>query len=363
MLIGATATGVGDNFVTPFSRTLPGPEHFATVIDNILHGRSLVHGPDALALDLLAIILGAIVASLAASLRRPMLALATAGALLAGWSAIAFAAFAHARIWLNGVFPTLAVILTLALVSAIRLVREGRLLKDTERRRANLSRYVPPAVADALGGADTPYGTDTVQQAAVMFVDMVGFTRIGEHLSPAEQLALLRAFHARIEAAVTAHGGVIDKFVGDGASAAFGLASPSLEDAAKALRCARQLAADVQAWAAERAAAGRPPPAVSIGLHYGPVVVGDLGGAAQRQFTVSGDTVNVASRLEAMTRALGVVIIASDALVDCARAAGGSEALAGFVELPPQPIRGRTRPVGIWACPGGNLGQNYADEA
>lgn len=363
VLIGATATGVGDNFVTPFGRALPGPEHFATVIDNILHGRSLVHGRDALALDLLAIVIGAVLAALAASFRLPLLALAAAAALLAGWGAIAFAAFAHAGIWLNGVFPTLAILLTLALVTAIRLARDRRLLDEAERRRANLSRYVPPSLADALGAADVAYGNDAVQQAAVMFVDLVGFTRIGEHLSPGEQLALLRAFHARVEAAVTAHGGVIDKFVGDGASATFGLASPSLDDAASALRCARRLAADVEAWASERAAAGQPPPAVGIGLHYGPVVVGDIGGAAQRQFTVSGDTVNVASRLEAMTRGLGVVIVASDAVMECARAAGAPDALAGFVELPPQPIRGRTRPLGVWAWPGEKPGPNGAVQA
>lgn len=352
VLIGATATGVGDSFVTPFSHALPGPEHFATVIDNVLHARPLIRGNGTVAFDLAAILAGALLTALAASLGGPLAAFTGGLAVLAAWAATAFFAFASARLWLDGVFPTLSILLTLGLVAAVRLGREGRLRRDAERRRTNLSRYVPPALAEALsGGAAAGHGQDTVQQAAVMFVDMVGFTRLGEHLSPAEQLALLRAFHARVEAAVGAEGGIIDKFVGDGASAVFGVSSPSPSDAARALRSARKLAADVAAWAAERQAEGNPAPAVGIGVHYGPVIVGDIGGATQRQFTVSGDTVNVASRLETLTRSLGAVILASDAVVDCARAAGGADAFAGFVELEPQPIRGRSRPVGVWAWP------------
>lgn len=352
VLIGATGTGAGDNFVTPFSRTLPGAEHFATVIDNILHGRALARGTPVVAADLLAILLGAVAAALAASLRRPVLALAAGAALLAGWAGVAMAAFAIAGIWLNGVFPTLAIVLTFSLMTAARWITGSRLLGESERRRANLARYVPPSLAERLAGAAIPYADDRVQPAAVMFIDMVGFTRLGENLAPPEQLALLRAFHARVEAAVAAHGGVIDKFMGDGASASFGLGSPTLDDAAQALRAALRLAGDIAAWGAERTGAGLPAPAVSIGVHYGPVVVGDIGGAAQRQFTVSGDTVNVASRLEAMTRSLGAVIVASDAVVECARATGAADLLDGFSALPEQPIRGRRRRMGVWAWPG-----------
>ncbi|MBL8659713.1 MAG: adenylate/guanylate cyclase domain-containing protein [Rhodospirillales bacterium] len=350
VIIGATATGVGDSFVTPFSRTLPGPEHFATVIDNILHHRFLIRGERALAFDLLAIVAGALLAAAAASIRRPLIAMAAAAALLLGWAAVAQATFVFGRLWLNGVFPTLAIILTLSLVTAIRLVGEGRLRREAERERTNLARYVPAAFADLLAGADKPFGSDKVQQAAVMFVDMVGFTRIGEQLTPPEQLALLRAFHRRVEAVISAHGGTIDKFAGDGASASFGALGPQVEDAARALRCARALAADIAAWGASHADRAQAP-RIGIGLHYGPVVVGEIGGERQQQFTVSGDTVNMASRLEALTRSHGVVIIASDALVECARAVGESDALAGFVPLPDQAIRGRTRPFAVWAWP------------
>ncbi len=350
VIIGATASGVGDSFVTPFSRTLPGPEHFASVIDNILYHRYLIRGERALAFDLLAIFAGALLAAAAATIRRPLIAMAAAAALLVGWAALAQAAFVFGRLWLNGVFPTLTIILTLSLVTAIRLVGEGRLRREAERQRTNLARYVPAAVAGRLAGADKPYGADRVQQAAVMFVDMVGFTRIGEHLAPAEQLALLRAFHGRVEAVISAHGGSIDKFVGDGASASFGAFDPQVEDAARALRCARALSDDIAVWAATYADRGSAP-RISIGVHYGPVVIGEIGGARQQQFTVSGDTVNMASRLEALTRSHGVVIIASDALMECARAVGETDAVAGFVALPDQAIRGKSRPMGVWAWP------------
>jgi adenylate cyclase len=171
---------------------------------------------------------------------------------------------------------------------------------------------------------------------------------MAETLPAAEALDLIRAFHGRVERAVLDQGGMVDKYIGDGALAAFGAIDPDPAAPAAALACARALADAMAHWSAERQAAGAPGLAIGLGIHTGTVLVGDVGGAQQPQFTVIGDTVNVASRLEGLTRTLGCIIVASDATIDAARAAGGADAVAGFERHGDQSLRGRVAPVGVW---------------
>jgi adenylate cyclase len=90
---------------------------------------------------------------------------------------------------------------------------------------------------------------------------------------------------------------------------------------------------------------------VAVGIHYGPVLMGDIGGERQFQFTVVGDTVNVASRLEALTREVGAAILVSDAVVDQVRETGAEALLAGFEPLPTRQLRGREGLLRLWAMP------------
>jgi adenylate cyclase len=348
VLIGGAAVGVGDTFATPFGKSLPGVEHYASVIDNIIHDNGLVHGNWTLAVDVVAILLGGLSAAAITSLFSPLIAGLATLALLAGWAALAFIVFAAAGVWLNFTMPAAAAILVFAWLSVGRAMGERRMRRSAERQRRNLARYVPTNLADSLAGRDRPYADDRVQNAAVMFVDIVGFSTLGERMSPGEQLELLRGFHRRVERAVREHRGTIDKFIGDGASVTFGIPEPGPADALDAVLCARRLADDIAGWTADLGTAGQSPITIGIGLHFGPVVVGEIGGENQVQLTITGDTVNVASRLEALTRTHGATIVASDTLVEAARAADGGTALDGFVELPKQTVRGRTGLLGLW---------------
>ena len=351
VLIGATALGIGDTFPAPFTPTLPGTEHYATVIDNILHDRVLIRDDRATALDMTAILVGGLAGAALAGLGPLAITGPALVVLLAGWGAIATVALSAGHLWLSFVFPTAAIVLNFAWCALARALTEQRRRRLAERERRNLSRYFSPAVVQALADRDDPFTFDRMQNAAIMFVDLVGFTRQTEHMSPAEAVAMLRQFHRRVERAVFANNGTLDKYMGDGAMACFGVPAPGFADAGNAIHCARRLADDMSAWGRERAAEGQPPLQIGIGLHYGHVLMGNLGGEQQFAFTVTGDAVNVASRLEALTRTHEVTVIASDAVVEAARAADPAiEAdLAGFFAIPGQAIRGRDEPIDLWA--------------
>ncbi len=217
-------------------------------------------------------------------------------------------------------------------VEGLRLGDERRRRRGLERQKANLARYFAPAVVERLALSDRPAGLDRTQDAVVMFIDIVGFTRVSETMAPADAMALLRRFHTLVERAVFAHGGMVNDFMGDGAMVCFGVPDPSPTAAVDAIRAALDLLDALTA-------APEPRLRVGIGIHAGPVLMGDIGGATQFQFTFIGDTVNVASRLEGLTRQNETSLIVSEAVLAAARLP--PELAARFAPLPELAIRGR----------------------
>lgn len=348
VIVGASAHGAADLFVTPFTQRLPGAEHYATVVDNIVTGRLLVDRDRTAWIDGLAILACGIAAAAFGRFLPPALGVAGLAGLAAGWFLVAAAAFAMGGLWLEVTHPAAAAALGFGVFATLRLGREGRARRLAERQRRNLSRYFSPQVATRLMDSDRPGLDDRTQQAAILFVDIVGFTGLAEHLAPHEAMNLLRRFYRLIEDSVFAHGGVVDKYLGDGAMAIFGVPDPGPADAERALRAARAMVDGVLAWRAEPNPSADAMITIAVGVHYGPVLVGDAGGARQFAFTVTGDAANTASRLETLCRRVGAAIVASDAVVELARATGGTAAVQGFVALPPRRLRGRERPLGLW---------------
>jgi adenylate cyclase len=244
------------------------------------------------------------------------------------------------------------VLLVVAWILSTTVRRFSRLLlqqASLERERTNLARYFSPNVVEELSGNDEPLKRVRTQDVAVLFVDIVGFTPFAAERPAEEVIKTLRAFHARMEAEVFRRNGTLDKYLGDGLMATFGTPTAGRCDASDALACACGMAAAIDDWNRERAGAGEPPIRVGIGLHHGPAVLGDIG-ANRLEFAVIGNTVNVASRVESLTRKLGVRIAATDRLVARARAEqpDGPDPADGFTALGLHPIRGLEDAVAIW---------------
>ena len=217
-----------------------------------------------------------------------------------------------------------------------------------ERTRANLSRHFSPNMVDALAERDTALGETKSQQVAVLFADIVGFTGISEGQAPDEVITMLREFHGRIAQTVFEFDGTLDKFLGDGVMVTFGTPDARADDAVRALDCARAIIHSISDWNAARTGRGEPTIKVGVGLHFGSVVLGDVGDENRLGYAVIGDTVNVASRVEELTRSLGADIVVSVDTITAAEAGGADAAmLREFEAADPQSIRGRAEPVPV----------------
>ena len=232
-----------------------------------------------------------------------------------------------------------------------RLREIARLRAAAERARSNLSRYFSPNLVDMLAERDEPLGAVRRQTVAVLFADIVGFTSMAERMAPEAVVRMLRDYHERMTAQIFACGGTIDKYIGDEIFAVFGVPAASREDAANALKCANMMLRALECWNEEREARGEPRLAIGIGLNYGPAVLGDVGSEHSFSFTVIGDTVNTASRLQRLTRSLETPLVVGDALVDAlnSEASGSVAAMANELQdRGEQTLRGRAEAVRIW---------------
>ncbi|HUT51542.1 MAG TPA: adenylate/guanylate cyclase domain-containing protein [Alphaproteobacteria bacterium] len=243
------------------------------------------------------------------------------------------------------------VLLVVAAILAAAVWRSKRLVErqvETAQERANLARYFSPSMVEALAGTDQPLGGVRSQNVAVLFADIVGFTSLSEKLPPEAVIELLRDFHGRMAREVFAHDGTVDKYIGDAIMATFGTPHTGTRDASNALACAKAMLVSIDAWNQERKARGMPEAPIGVGLHFGPAVMGDIGDEQRLEYAVIGDTVNVAARLEALTREVDAPLVVSGDTVAAVRRESGSGALAGLEEQAAAQVKGRAQKVPVW---------------
>lgn len=189
-------------------------------------------------------------------------------------------------------------------------LRQG--LFRERRRQRNLARYLPAPFAEQLADEGLGAVRSRSCEATIMFIDIRGFTALARAIEPAEVFALLQSYRRIVASAVRSYGGFIDKFVGDGALAVFGVADQPADSAASAVSAALEILDRMDEWGRRQRAAGRPSLKIGIGLHHGEVLVGAIGDDERLEFTVLGNTVNVAARIEDLTRDLKLPLLVSE---------------------------------------------------
>jgi adenylate cyclase len=217
---------------------------------------------------------------------------------------------------------------------------EKKRLRDQQKELVR--RFATPEVAQDLQNSGFTLGGKRVH-ATVMFSDIRNFTPLAESLPPEETIDLLNSYYTLMFDAISGHGGVVNMMAGDGLMAIFGAPLPLPDHCESAVRAAQEMIELVEMFSRDRAAAGKPPIRIGIGIATGDMVAGYTGTNERATYTCIGDTVNVAARLEAHTKE-----VARPILIDGATRAGLGPQIRAEA-LGPVPIRGKAQPVDVFA--------------
>jgi adenylate cyclase len=340
VLIGSSATGVGDIFASPFGATEPGVLLHATLLDTLTRRDFLRAPPTAVAAAataLLAILAGLLVAG-SRSVRGAAVWFL---ALLLGWTALALGAFFATGWILPLAGPALGGIVAYGVASAGSWLTEGR--RHREIKRA-FGKVLPPDVVETIAADRGLQRRVDQREITVLFADVRGFTTLSERYGPEQTVEILNDLFAAMVEVVFQFGGTLDKFLGDGFMALFGAPVPAVDHAAQACRAALEMQARLSLLNRYWAAHDRPTLAIGIGIHSGTAIVGFVGDVERRlEYTAIGDTVNLASRLQDHSKEAGASIVVSE---ETARRAGAEFTTRPLGETR---VRGRVEPVGVRA--------------
>jgi len=344
VLVGAVSQTLRDHFFTPFfsplfsNEQMAGIEVHANVIETMLSGRYLTRGSSWINLAIL-VVLGVAVGTVTVALR------ALWGNLLSATLGVVYAMvvtglFLTSGYWLNLAGPATTIVLALACTGIYRFVREERLKSVAAR---SLERYVSVDVArEILERGDEIELGGTRRRITVLFSDIRGFTTLSEQSSPEAVVDILNRLFSRLCSPILKHGGTLDKFIGDAIMAFWGAPVARQDDAIRAIRAALEMLRETAAFSTEFQAAGGTPLAIGIGINTGAAIVGNIGSPERMGYTAIGDTVNVASRLQDLTKEYHADLLISHSTFDEIKDYFETERI-GFV-----PVKGRTEPVAIY---------------
>ena len=307
VFVGVTAPDLHDVALTPFSRGVPmaGVEIQAQIANMFLRQYRLVSLVSWLTVGWIGVV--ALVSTILFLLIRRLLVI-LCGVFVALAITLVFMIF----LFDAGIVPNIVHIVLSFFVSTVALVVHRSVTYDRERRqlREVFSKYVSPAVlVDILRDPKKVVLGGEEREVTVFFSDIRSFTTVSEHLSPLELVRVLNRYFSAMGKIVTSHGGVLDKFIGDAIMAFWGAPLRDAEQADHALQAALEMLKALQDLNRDFQERGDPEIRIGIGIYTGRAVVGNVGSADRFDYTVIGDTVNVASRLEGLTKEYKVPIV------------------------------------------------------
>jgi adenylate cyclase len=312
VMIGPTAVGIGDSAVSPFQQmNYFGVEVHANFVTNILQGLFIRRGIRENLVDLLFLLLFSLPAGIVLSAASPRRATLFTLALLGVFLFLACYLFAHWRIWIVLVLPSVTLAATYLTIISYRFFFEERQKREM---RAVFDQYVSPAVITLvlqhperlrLGGEE--------KEVTVMFTDIRGFTTLSEGLSPTALVERLNEYFSAMTPVIFENRGTFDKYIGDAIMAFWGAPYPHSDHAERACRAALQMLAVLNKLQAKWEAVGKPPINIGVGISSGRMVVGHMGSEKRKNYTIIGDEVNLASRLEGINKQFGTRLIISEA--------------------------------------------------
>ena len=337
VLIGATATGIGDLRATPFGGTdFPGVEIHANVIDNILNDRFLKRGATQAAMDVLLILAFGIPLGIWMALVSPRW-MWFGAFLFAPLVAVDYWAFLHGW-WLNFTIPAGTLTANVLFVSLYRSLVEE---KEKRRIRGEFGQFVSPEVVRRLL-VDPRLVEPKKTDITVMFSDIRGFTTISEKLDAQDLALFLNQYLSDMTRLVFENNGTLDKYIGDAVMAFWGAPFEEPGHAAKACKTALKMMDRVRELQTKWEAEGKPHLDIGIGLNSGLASVGRMGSALRYGYTALGDTVNLSSRLEGLNKDYGTHIIVNETTY-----AGAKDSGFVFRELDLIRVKGKLQPVTI----------------
>jgi adenylate cyclase len=319
VLVGGTALGIGDLRNTPFEKQgsgYMGVEVHANILDNLLHSAEpqrtfLIRGFREEIVDIAFIVFFGLGLGLWFGRSRPLIATLTALAALSVFLGFVYYGFVHWGRWYSLVIPAATLVGSYASITSFRVFHEER---EKRKIRKTFSQYLSPGVIELIEKDPQKYirPGGEVRDLTVMFADIRDFTALSEGLTPDDLVLLLNQYLSAMTEILFRNLGTLDKYIGDAIMAFWGSPYPQMDHADCACRCALEMIAGLEELNRKWAEQGRRQIAIGIGLNSGPMNVGNMGSDKRLAWTVMGDNVNLASRLEGMTKQYRSRVIISE---------------------------------------------------
>ena len=310
VIVGATAIGIYDSRVTPYSSVYPGVEIHATAIDNILHGNFLHRSSGTQLLDVCAIVFFGLLIGIAVPRVRAVQGMFLSLLVLIAFVLINAFIFSRYNLWLNIIYPAITMIMIYLGITVYRYITEER---EKKKIRGAFQYYLTASVINEMLKDPTKLklGGDK-KDLTVLFSDIRGFTTISEKLTPEDLVHLLNEYLTAMTNLVFKYDGLLDKYMGDAIMAVYGAPLDQPDHAIRACRTALDMMEELKKLQKKWADEGRPAFDIGIGINSGDMVVGNMGSDMRFDYTVMGDMVNLGSRLEGINKEYGTNIIISE---------------------------------------------------